>query len=77
MSDYKDNPFIAFSGGFPYRLPLWTSRRIFYPPTPNNDDGTAMFAPYGLRKVEAALINYGFDSNDIATVQPEGRGIPG
>ena len=71
MSDYKDNPFIAFSGGFPYRLPLWTSRRIFYPPCGDNPDGSSMLAPYGLRKVEAALLNHGYSPDDMITVQPE------
>ncbi|MHA1797313.1 MAG: B12-binding domain-containing radical SAM protein [Candidatus Helarchaeota archaeon] len=71
MSDYKDNPFVAFSGGFPYRLPIWTSRRIFYPPLQNNEDHSSIFAPYGLRKIEAALINHGYAPRDIVTVQPD------
>ncbi len=34
-------------------------------------DGRARLAPYGLRKVEAALLENGFDENDIATVPPK------
>jgi len=71
MSDYKDNPFIAFSGGFPYRIPLWTSRRIFYPPCGDNPDGSSKLAPYGLRKIEGALLNHGYSPNDMITVQPQ------
>ncbi|OLS13823.1 MAG: radical SAM protein [Promethearchaeota archaeon CR_4] len=33
-------------------------------------DGRARLAPYGLRKIEATLIENGFDENDIATVPP-------
>ncbi len=34
-------------------------------------DGRARLAPYGLRKIEAALLENGFDENDIATVPPK------
>ncbi|MHA1269358.1 MAG: B12-binding domain-containing radical SAM protein [Candidatus Helarchaeota archaeon] len=69
MTDFKNNPFVAFSGGFPYRLPIWTSKQLYWPPLENNDDFTAKYAPYGLRKVEAALLEYGFNRNEVAVVQ--------
>lgn len=71
MSDYHENPFIAFMGGFPKGwLPIWLPRRRLYPPVENNGNGTAKYAPYGLRKVEAILLENGFDESDIAVVHP-------
>ncbi|MGQ9479244.1 MAG: B12-binding domain-containing radical SAM protein [Thermoproteota archaeon] len=69
MSDFKLNPFIAFAGGFPMILPKEILRKKLYPPTPFNPDGTAKFAPYGLRKVESLLIDE-FGEENVATVYP-------
>ncbi len=69
MSDFNLNPFIAFSGGFPMFLPKDFLRRRLYPPTPFNEDGTAKFAPYGLRKIESILIDY-FGEENVATAYP-------
>jgi len=65
MSDFNLNPFIAFSGGFPKFL----VRKKLYPPVPFNPDGTAKFAPYGLRKAETLLIEE-FGEEDVVTVYP-------
>ncbi|MEM2282802.1 MAG: radical SAM protein [Candidatus Hadarchaeales archaeon] len=54
FSDFKLNPFIAFTGSFPYFIPLRVLRSKWYPPTPKLN-GTAKFAPYGLRKLQALL----------------------
>lgn len=71
MSDYKLNPFLAFLGSFPKTVfPLWMLRKYWYPPLETNSDRTAKYAPYGLRKVEAALLDNGFDESDIATAHP-------
>lgn len=70
MSNYRDNPFLAFSGAFSYRIPLWTTKNVIWRTVPLNNDGvSSSLAPYGLRKVEAALLNYGFQQDDIITVQ--------
>ncbi|MBD3230436.1 MAG: radical SAM protein [Candidatus Lokiarchaeota archaeon] len=69
MSDFKNNPFVAFMGGFPYRFPVWTSKALYWPALDDKDDFTACFAPYGLRKVEGALLECGFKREDIAVVQ--------
>jgi len=69
MSDFNLNPFIAFAGGFPMVAPKRTLRKRLYPPTPFNEDGTAKFAPYGLRKVESLLIDE-FGEENVATVYP-------
>jgi len=72
MSDYFNNPFIAFVAGFPKGpIPLWFVRRMLYPPVERNgEDGRARYAPYGLRKVEAILLENGFQDSDVAVVHP-------
>ncbi len=65
MSDFNLNPFIAFSGGFPKFL----IQKKLYPSLPNNLNGTAKFAPYGLRKVESLLIEE-FGDENVVTVHP-------
>ena len=70
MSDFKLSPFRAFTGGFPTAIiPRFLLRRYWYPRAPKNHDDTAKFAPYGMRKIEAALIKkYGKQS--VAVVHP-------
>ena len=70
MSDFYLNPFIAFTGGFPKVLPKKYLRRHWYPPTKNNGDSTAAFAPYGLRKIEALLGNGVGESNVVVCEPP-------
>jgi radical SAM superfamily enzyme YgiQ (UPF0313 family) len=67
MSHYL-NPFLAFHGGFPQNLPRFVEKRL-YPPVPENQDKTAKFAPYGLRKVEALLVEE-FGEDNVVTVHP-------
>ncbi len=70
MSDFNLNPFIAFTGGFPTKIiPIKLLRKFWYPITPDNDDGSARFAPYGLRKIEALLIEE-FGENNVVTCTP-------
>ena len=71
MSDFYNNPFIAFVAGFSKGpIPLQLVRKHLYPPVEHNPDETAKFAPYGLRKVEAVLLENGFDESDIVVVHP-------
>ncbi len=71
MSDYYNNPFIAFVAGFAKGpLPLWILRKSLYPPVARTSDGRATRAPYGLRKVEALLLENGFRESEIAVVHP-------
>jgi len=51
-------------------IPLRLVRKYLYPPSENNHNGTAKYAPYGLRKVEAILLENGFDESDLAVVHP-------
>lgn len=69
MSDFNLNPFVAFSGGFPLILPKYILRKKLYPISYSNEDGTAKFAPYGLRKVETLLIKE-FKEENVVTVHP-------
>jgi len=71
MSDVYNSQFLAFAGGFSKGpIPLGLSRKQLYPPVESNYEKTAKYAPYGLRKVEAALLENGFDRSDIAVVHP-------
>jgi radical SAM superfamily enzyme YgiQ (UPF0313 family) len=71
MSDFCNNPFIAFVAGFAKGpLPLWLLRRKLYPPVERDDEGRALYASYGLRKVEAVLLKNGFDASEVAVVHP-------
>ena len=71
MSDYYNNPFVAFVAGFAKGpVPLWLLRKIVYPPVERSLDGRAKYAPYGLRKVEALLLENGFSEADVAVVHP-------
>lgn len=71
MSDYCDNPFVAFVAAFDRGpVPLWLLRKFLYPSVTSDGEGRAKFAPYGLRKVEAVLLENGFSSSEVAVVHP-------
>lgn len=71
MSDFNKNPFIAFTGGFSKGfIPLWFLRKYLYSPIESDGNSIAKYAPYGLRKIEASLIENGFDESEIAVVHP-------
>jgi len=71
MSDYYNNPFVAFVAGFAKGpVPLRLLRKMLYPPVERSNDRRAKFAPYGLRKVEAMLLENGFDESEVAVVHP-------
>jgi radical SAM superfamily enzyme YgiQ (UPF0313 family) len=71
MSDYLNNPFMAFTAGFGLGpIPLGFARKTLYPPVERYPDGRAKYAPYGLRKVEAILLENGFTDSDVAVVHP-------
>jgi len=44
-------------------------RKYWYPRVPTNEDGTAKYAPYGLRKIEAVLIRE-FGEHTVAVAHP-------
>src|SRR3989304_3568530 len=72
MSDFFNNPFMAFSAGFGLGpIPIGFAKKTLYPPVERYPDGRAKFAPYGLRKVEAMLLESGFTESDVAVAHPE------
>lgn len=74
MSDFNLNPFLAFTGGFPTRIvPIKILRKFWYPITSDNNDGSALFAPYGLRKIESLLIEK-FGKDNVVTCTPYNLG---
>jgi radical SAM superfamily enzyme YgiQ (UPF0313 family) len=75
MSDYYNNPFVAFVAGFAKGpVPLWFLRKALYPPVERDGGGRAKYAPYGLRKVEALLLENGFSESEVAVVHPADLG---
>ena len=71
MSEFYNSPFIAFVAGFGKGpLPLRFLRKKLYPRVERSNGGRAKYAPYGLRKVEAILLENGFDESEVAVVHP-------
>lgn len=71
MSEYGNNPFVAFVGAFASGpVPKWLIRKYLYPPVERTADGRAKAAPYGLRKVESILLKNGFSESEVAVVHP-------
>ncbi len=70
-SDYHHNEFIGFGACAPPNvIPDWLYKWLFFPPI-KTKDGIPVAAPYGLRKIEAQLLNEGFD---VLTVDPDHLG---
>jgi radical SAM superfamily enzyme YgiQ (UPF0313 family) len=67
MSDYHRNVFVGFGTCAPPNfIPEQLYKRLFFPPIKESSDAPTS-APYGLRKIEAQLLNEGFD---VQTVTP-------
>ncbi|MCS7366387.1 MAG: B12-binding domain-containing radical SAM protein [archaeon YNP-WB-062] len=68
MSNHHGLEFLGFGASAPPNVvPEWLFRWLFFPPVKNRD-GVVLQAPYGLRKIEAQLLNEGFD---VLTVDPD------
>ncbi len=68
MSDYHHNEFIGFGTCAPPNvIPSWLYSFLFFPPIKTRR-GVPVAAPYGLRKIEAQLLNEGFN---VQTVDPD------
>ncbi|MBS7625931.1 B12-binding domain-containing radical SAM protein, partial [Candidatus Bathyarchaeota archaeon] len=71
MTTHHDREFLGFGTCSPTPpFPQWLTRLLFYP-TVRNSSGLAHYAPYGLRKVEAALLNNGFEEEQVALIHPD------
>ena len=66
MSDYHRNIFVGFGTCAPPNvIPDWLYKWLFFPPV-KTLNGIPVAAPYGLRKIEAQLLNEGFDVSTVA-----------
>lgn len=73
ISDYNLDPFVAFLSSFPnnFFLKNLVKRKFLNPK--NNEDGTANFVPYGLRKIETLLLNE-FGEENVVVSHPDNLG---
>lgn len=70
MSSYNGSMFIGFAACFPRVLPKWLYTRLFCP-SQNSEHGKVSFAPCGLRRIQASLIESGIPGEDIAVAHPD------
>ena len=52
-------------------MPDSVFRWLFCPPVAAAPDGSALLAPCGMRKVEAALLDAGFDRSEVTVAHPD------
>ncbi len=72
MSNYFGGMFLGFSSCVPAGfIPSPLYYKIFSPSVHVDREGAAVLAPYGTRKIEAALLEYGFDEKDVIVTSPE------
>ena len=75
MSGYNGHIFLGFSACVPRGLiPDRLYFSLFCPAVEAEKDGSARFAPNGTRKIEAALLEYGFRREDVMVAHPEHLG---
>ncbi|MGQ9530983.1 MAG: B12-binding domain-containing radical SAM protein [Candidatus Bathycorpusculaceae bacterium] len=68
MSNYRNDEFLGFGTTAPPNVvPEWFFKALFFPDI-KNVKGIPVEAPYGLRKIEAQLLNDGFN---VLTVDPD------
>ncbi|MGC8816704.1 MAG: B12-binding domain-containing radical SAM protein [Candidatus Hadarchaeum sp.] len=67
MSDYRGSEFLGFAACAPKLVPEWLYRWAVCPPLPQQN-GIVKYAPGGTRKIEAALLEKGFD---VVVAHPE------
>jgi len=69
-SDYNGNEFLGFVACSPTFLPTLIIEKMFCPPLPK-EDGRSKFANCGVRKIEAALLQAGFNRKEVIVVRPQ------
>lgn len=66
MSDHNGKAFLGFGTTTPAMvLPEMAYRKMFFPTMKTDDAGHPVLAPYGVRKIEASLVDAGFDAEVI------------
>ena len=72
MSEYNGGIFLGFSACVPMGLiPDKLYFSLLCPSVETNEDGSVKYAPCGTRKIEAALLDYGFKREDVIVAHPE------
>jgi len=69
-SDYNGSEFLGFAACSPTFLPTFLFEKIFCPPLPK-ENGRAKFANCGVRKIEAALLQAGFNKEEVLVIRPQ------
>lgn len=71
-SQYHGNMFFGFSACLPQGvLPDWFYYPVFCPSGPADEQGRLIYANYGMRKIEAALLANGFSREDVTVAHPD------
>jgi len=72
MSEYHGGIFLGFSACVPKGIiPDWVYFSFFCPSVEVLENGAVKYAPYGTRKIEAALLDYGFKTEEVIVAHPE------
>ncbi len=71
-SQYHHNMFFGFSACLPEGvLPDWFYYPVFCPSGAANKNGALIYANYGMRKIEAALLGSGFKRDEVIVAHPD------
>ena len=66
MSDHHGKEFLGFGTTTPaYLFPEAVYAKMFFPKMPCDENGFPKMAPYGMRKIEASLMDTGFDARIV------------
>ncbi|HYK93662.1 MAG TPA: radical SAM protein, partial [Thermoplasmata archaeon] len=66
MSNHHGKEFLGFGTTTPaYVLPEGVYQRMFFPTMPVDENGFPRQAPYGMRKIEASLLDAGVDARIV------------
>src|SRR5512136_1564143 len=72
MSSYHGGVLLGFASIMPKSvMPDWVFRSLFCPPVQADPDGSARLAPCGMRKVESALLEFGFSIEEVMVAHPD------
>ncbi|MDI9644323.1 MAG: radical SAM protein, partial [Candidatus Verstraetearchaeota archaeon] len=75
MSEYNGGIFLGFSACVPRGIvPDSIYFSLFCPSVPVNKDGSVRYAPYGTRKIEAALLGSGISRSELIVAHPDHLG---
>jgi radical SAM superfamily enzyme YgiQ (UPF0313 family) len=70
-SNYHGLVFLGFSACLPQgTVPDWLYYPLFCPSAPVDSEGRLLYANYGTRKIEAALLSDGFQRDDVIVAHP-------